>query len=230
MHYYQFNIGDYRKDTNHLTLLEHGIYRNLLDTYYLNEKPLCEDDADLMRTHCVRTEEERIAFKNVIADFFKKTKKGYIHKRCDEQIAKYNQKSEKARLSAKSRWDAKAMRTHSEGNANHKPITINHKPNNNIVASAPKFNFKAQLISLGVNESTARDWLEVRKKKKAANTETALNGLIKQISESGLTPQKAIEMATEQSWAGFKAKWVANNDQDFSDTNTDWAGKDWGLI
>ena len=101
---------------------------------------------------------------------------------------------------------------------------------NTIVAGAPKFNFKNQLISLGVKESTARDWLEVRKKKKAANTETALNGLIKQISESGLTPQKAIEMATEQSWAGFKAKWVANNDQDFSDTSTGWAGKDWGLL
>ena len=128
MHYYQFNIADYRKDTNHLSLLEHGIYRNLLDSYYLNEKPLCGDDADLMRTHCVITQDEQNAFKNILKDFFKKTKKGYIHKKCDEQILKYNQKSIKARDSARARWDAKAMRTHSEGNANHKPITTNHKP------------------------------------------------------------------------------------------------------
>jgi uncharacterized protein YdaU (DUF1376 family) len=128
MHYYQFNIGDYRRDTGHLSLLEHGIYRSLLDTYYLNESPLCEDNAILMRTHCIRTSDEEKAFKNVLNDFFILTKKGYSHKKCSDQIKKYNNKSEKARLSAKVRWDAKAMRTHSEGNANHKPITNNHKP------------------------------------------------------------------------------------------------------
>jgi len=128
MHYYQFNIGDYRRDAGHLSLLEHGIYRSLLDTYYLNEGPLCEDDTILMRTHSIRTDEEEKAFKNVLKDFFVLTKKGYTHKKCSEQIKKYNAKSEKARLSAKVRWDAKAMRTHSEGNANHKPLTKNHKP------------------------------------------------------------------------------------------------------
>lgn len=128
MHYYQFNIGDYRRDTGHLSLLEHGIYRSLIDSCYLNEIPLCEDDAILMRTHCIRTSEEEKAFKNVLRDFFILTKKGYTHKKCLEQIKKYNAKSEKARLSAKVRWDAKAMRTHSEGNANHKPLTNNHKP------------------------------------------------------------------------------------------------------
>ena len=37
MHYYQHNIADYRKDTIHLTLLEHGVYRQLLDQYYLTQ-------------------------------------------------------------------------------------------------------------------------------------------------------------------------------------------------
>lgn len=128
VHYYQFNIADYRKDTGHLTLLEHGIYRSMLDTYYLNEKPLCSDNANLMRSHCVRTEGEKEAFKNILKDFFILTKKGYIHKKCDEQISRYAAKSDKARLSAKVRWDAKAIRTHSEGNANHKPITNNQEP------------------------------------------------------------------------------------------------------
>ena len=128
MHYYPFNIGDYRRDTGHLSLLEHGIYRSLLDTYYLDESPLCGDDATLMRTHCIRTEEEVLAFQNVLKDFFRSVKKGYIHKGCEENISKYRAKSDKARASAKARWDANAMRTHSEGNANHKPITNNHKP------------------------------------------------------------------------------------------------------
>ena len=129
MHYYKFNIGDYRRDTQHLTILEHGVYRILLDSYYLNEKPLCEDTAELMRTHCIRTPEEEQAAKNVLKDFFVfKKGKGYIHKKCDQQIKQYRAKSDKARASAKKRWDAKGMRTHSEGNANHKPLTTNHKP------------------------------------------------------------------------------------------------------
>lgn len=129
MHYYKFNIGDYRRDTQHLTLLEHGIYRILIDSYYLNEKPLCEDNAELMRTHCIRSAEEKQALENILKDFFVLKKgKGYFHKKCDEQIKQYRSKSDKARDAAKKRWNANAMRTHNERNANHKPITNNHKP------------------------------------------------------------------------------------------------------
>lgn len=130
VHYYQFNIGDYRRRTNYLSLLEHGIYRALLDTYYLEEKPLCADDANVMRTHNIRTPNEVEAYQNIINDFFELQDDGYHHIHCDEQIEKYRDKSAKASASAKARWDnkPKAMRTHSEGNANHKPLTINHKP------------------------------------------------------------------------------------------------------
>lgn len=157
MHYYQFNIADYRKDTGHLTLLEHGIYRSLLDTYYLNEKPLCADHALLMRTHCVRTENEETALNNILKDFFILTKKGYKHKKCDEQISKYTAKSDKARLSAKARWDAKAMRTHSEGNANHKPITNNHKPVDQVLLPE---NLKAPMPPDFTLNKTNSEWIQ----------------------------------------------------------------------
>jgi len=139
MHYYSHNIADYRKDTSHLTLLEHGIYRQLLDTYYLDELPLCADTAKLMRSHSVRTSDEQEAFKNVLMDFFELTENGYIHKRCDEVISQYHGKSSKARASAMARWankingdDANALQTQSKGNANHKPITNNQEPITNI--------------------------------------------------------------------------------------------------
>ena len=135
MHYYQHNIADYRKDTSHLTLLEHGIYRQLLDSYYLDEQPLSIDLAKVMRSHSIRNADEEQALKNVLSDFFEMTKKGYVHKRCDQTINEYHGKSDKARASAMARWsnkdkaqDANALPTQSEGNANHKPITNNHKP------------------------------------------------------------------------------------------------------
>jgi uncharacterized protein YdaU (DUF1376 family) len=141
MHYYPHNIADYRKDTAHLTLMEHGIYRQLLDSYYLDEVPLSNDLAKLMRSHSVRSAEEQQSLQNVLTDFFELTESGYIHKRCDSVIAQYHGKSDKARASAMARWtnkdkaskisDANALPTQSKGNANGM-LTNNHKPITNI--------------------------------------------------------------------------------------------------
>ena len=137
MHYYKFNISDYRKDTSHLTLVEHGIYRMLIDTYYLNEKPLSDDIAKLMRSHSIRTEVEEVALKNVLDDFFSLKDNGYHHKGCDQRLTEIYAKSEKARDSAKARWkkDANAVRTQCEDDANSMlPITQDPLP----TTQAPK--------------------------------------------------------------------------------------------
>jgi uncharacterized protein YdaU (DUF1376 family) len=140
LHYYTFNIGDYRRDTSHLTLLEHGLYRQLLDTYYLNEEPLPADEAILMRTHCVRTAEEQQALRNLLQDFFWLSDSGWVHNGCEKVIQQYRTKSQKASESAKVRWErnANALPSQSERYANHKPITNNHKPikNNNAAEAA----------------------------------------------------------------------------------------------
>ena len=113
MFYFQHHVGDYRRDTGHLTLLEHGIYRQLIDLYYITEKPL---DASAMRLVCVRTADEEQAYKRVLADFFHEHNGKYFHKRCDFEISRYKDKSSKATDSAKKRWkkikglpDAKAL-------------------------------------------------------------------------------------------------------------------------
>ena len=130
MHYYKFNIGDYRRDTAHLSHLEHGIYRALIDSYMLDEKPLSADIKEIERKHMIRTSNEKKALRNVLSDFFIFENEGFFNARCDEVISSYNEKSLKASKSAKVRWekDASALRTDSEQDANHKPLTINHKP------------------------------------------------------------------------------------------------------
>lgn len=120
MHYYQFNIADYRKSTQYLSFLEHAIYRSLLDSYYLDESPLCGDLAKLMRLHGVRTNDEKEAFNLVIEDFFVLKDGLFHHEKCDQVLAKIYEKSEKARASAMKRWErnANASETQCEGNAN----------------------------------------------------------------------------------------------------------------
>jgi uncharacterized protein YdaU (DUF1376 family) len=203
MHYYQHNIADYRKDTSHLSLLEHGIYRQLLDSYYLDEQPLSNDLAKLMRSHSVRSADEIDALKNVLSDFFDLTENEYIHKRCEDTILKYHGKSDKARASAMARWggkkkgkDAFALEAHSESIANHKPITNNHKPIKNIETP------------VGVADSVFKDFKKLREKHKAPITETALKGLIREATKAELTLEAVMVMCCERGWRGFKAEWV----------------------
>ena len=52
--------------------------------------------------------------------------------------------------------------------------------------------------------------MEVRKERKAANTETAFKGLAREIHNSGMSAEECIRLAVENSWRGFKAEWVTN--------------------
>lgn len=143
MNYYSHHIGDYAAHTTHLSLLEHGVYRRMLDIYYLSETPFVGDLAAICRKVGARTDDEKAAVEVVLADFFKKTDDGFSQSRCDVEIAAFHEKSVKASTAASKRWksdsDANAMPTHSERiadalpshterSANQEPITKNHKP------------------------------------------------------------------------------------------------------
>lgn len=204
MHAYYHHIGDYRKDTAHLSLVEHGIYRQLLDTYYTDEKPLTLDHTKLMRSHSVRTADEVRAFENVLQDFFDRTEAGYVHKRCESEIAQFKAKSGKASESAKARWakekkgrNADAMRSHTEGNANHKPVTSNHK-----------YDAQARLDALGVSPNVLRDWMAMRKSQKATVTETVVDAIQREAGKAGITVHDALQICCERNWRGFKAEWL----------------------
>lgn len=124
MHYYRKHVKDYIADTSHLTMLEHGVYNILIDTYVLTEKPLSLDKEELYWSIAARTEEEKKAVDLILKHFFEETKDGYRHKRIEAEIKDYVERGKKASDSAKKRW-------HSKGNAdplltnNHKPITKN---------------------------------------------------------------------------------------------------------
>ena len=202
MHYYQHNIGDYRRDTSHLSLVEHGIYRQLMDSYYLDEQPLCADLAKLMRSHSVRTADEQQSLKNVLADFFELTENGYIHKRCDEVIAEYHGKSDKARASAMARWsnknkdsDANALPTQSKRNANGM-LTNNHKP---ITSSSVAKATKGSRFDL---QSIPEEWiLFCRKERSDLNPTVVFEGFKDYwVSVAGAKGIKADWFATWRNW------------------------------
>mgnify|MGYP000620876735 CR=1 FL=1 len=70
MFYFKFHIGDYRRETQHLTLLEHGVYMTLMSTYYTSEQPLPKDERQLLRLAGARTDEEKQAVLDIVNEFF----------------------------------------------------------------------------------------------------------------------------------------------------------------
>jgi len=154
MHYYQFNIGDYAKDTRHLSNTEDLAYRRLIDLYYDTEQRLTKDIPKLSRLINMRENQDDVA--TVLEDFFKETEEGYEHSRIEHEIANYHAKADAARSNGKKggrpkkpksnpeETESKAKKTQSvnlanpeeteskakksESKANHKPLTINQEP------------------------------------------------------------------------------------------------------
>ena len=97
MHYYTFNIGDYRGATAHLTNEEDLAYRRLLDMYYDTEQKIPLD------THWVarRIRVEAFVIVDVLNDMFEKHEDGWFHARCHEVIGHYHAMAEKNRANGK---------------------------------------------------------------------------------------------------------------------------------
>lgn len=170
MHYYQFHIADYRKDTIHLSPMEHFIYRQLIDWYYLDEKPIPRETQQVMRRLGLGSS-GLSELENVLRDFFKETDFGWTHKRIDKEIEKYHHKGDISRNNGRRGGRPKKQElTESEKprktqlvnlanpeqtsqQPNHKPLTTNHvliDPNGSrstlSVSTPPKSNVQYQKI------------------------------------------------------------------------------------
>lgn len=121
--YYRWFPGDYLRDTRHLSMLQHGAYRILIDHYMATGRPLTNDLSSLYRVCLALSPEEQNAVQFVLVEFFRLDGGVWLHKRCDEELEHQGARSKSAKNSAERRWeqqrsDANVMRTHSDGNAN----------------------------------------------------------------------------------------------------------------
>ena len=96
VNYYTHRIGDYLRSAGHLTMLEHGAYRQLLDRYLSTEQPIPVDH--VYRITHARTTGERNAVDAVIGEFFRFENDTYINDWAEKTIAETQKIIERNRI------------------------------------------------------------------------------------------------------------------------------------
>ncbi|MBB5411885.1 hypothetical protein HDG34_005851 [Paraburkholderia sp. HC6.4b] len=89
MNYYPHHIGDFRSGTVNMSRVERWIYRDLLDVYYDTEQPIALDLDTACYSIGASTDEERRIVANLLKFKFRQTERGYVHERCESEIAKW---------------------------------------------------------------------------------------------------------------------------------------------
>jgi len=198
MHYYQFNIGDYASHTNHLDPIEDIAYRRMLDWCYTHEKPLPQDVGEIARL--IRMRDNAPAIRDVLNEFFEQVEGGWFSARVQREIenfrTKIQQASKAGKASAERRLSARS--TGVELTNNHKPITDNNKPKKESAVAPPS----------DVDEQVWKDWLTLRKAKKAPVTETVVTNARKEAEKAGVTFQHFLMIWCARGSQGLQADWL----------------------
>ena len=87
MNFFKLYIGDYQRDTAHLSVTEHGAYLLMLQHFYATEKPLPVGKV-LHRMLRAQDKAEREAIDFIAGKFWTATDDGLINERAAQEIAK----------------------------------------------------------------------------------------------------------------------------------------------
>ena len=219
MHYYKRNLGDYAKKAGRLSMLQHGSYTLLIDACYDREQFPTIEEAIEWTWASSAAEIEAVEF--VLRKFFTPDGDVYVQKRIQEELADYHMKANtNKRIATERETKRKEKSTNRapdvhEPPPNQEPLTINHEPLtiNQEDSKESKTKSKtivpaALLAALGVGDVIAADWITLRKAKKAAITETAIQGIQREAEKAGMSLEAALRTCCERGWSGFKAEWA----------------------
>lgn len=219
--YMPLYIGDYLRDTQHLSCSEHGIYLKLLMHCWSQQGPAPLDERKLLGIVNARNTDEIEALRRVLSEFFVAMSDGYYNKRLQEEIERSSCISGKRSGAANARWraretlrsiashDANALQVQSKSIASApspSPSPSQDKEKRNTTRASRTSPSIPGLES--VSEQVLSDWMAHRKEKRAKVTATAVRGIQREADKAGVTLEAALAMCCARGWTGFKADWV----------------------
>jgi len=206
LNFYKRFIGDYIRDTAHLSMLEHGAYTMLLDAYYATEKPFPNDMNTLYRICRAVKKEEKVAVFSVISQFFKLSAEGfYFNSRADIEIdRKLKQVNTNRELGRKG-----GRPPVTETDSQNKTESVSEtKPNNNPSHSHSQKEQKKSAYALPdwVPLDAWNSYVEMRQKIRRPLTEKAKYLQVKKLAElvnEGQDPEAVLNNSVANSWQGL---------------------------
>jgi len=229
--YIQLYPADYLADTAHLNASQHGAYLLLIMNYWQTGAPLKDSNVRLANVARM-SQQEWIETRELLEEFFEIKDGEWIHHRIERDLSGVYSKSKNASMAGKASAEARRIKrltnaaTNVQRNVNHTDTDTDtdvDKDQKHLPPASPddglpgaKVKKESGLISLkqlvaeGCNQQHAKDWLAVRKSKKAPLTLTAWNGVKAEAERAGMTPAQAVEISAASGWQGFKASWAAN--------------------
>ena len=144
---------------------------------------------------------------DVISKFTEDENGLFYNERLEIEANKRKEHAEKQRQRALDGWKKRKNKDCATANATALPLEDEDENENE------RFNFKNSLLELGIDKTIVSDYLKVRSKKKAVNSETAFNRIKSQIEKSVISASDCIKIAAEKSWSGFEAEWISESDK-----------------
>lgn len=206
--------GDYIRDTQHLSLLEHGAFLKLLMYCWDQKGPAPHDERRLMGICNARSKEEITAVYGILEEYFVRMDDGWHNVRLTKELQKSEaisqNRAEAGRLGGIARA-AKQMLGKCQASVKHLPVTPTPTPISTPTKEKTKthtrFAAREYLSSRGLSDQTITDYLAIRKDKKLTPTLKAMERIEKEAQKAGMTFAEAIETCCANSWAGFNADW-----------------------
>ena len=200
MHYFPFHIGDYRSSTAHLSNDEDLAYRRLIEMYMDTEAHIPMDTGWVARR--IRIDAKTVI--RVLQDFFQEESDGWVHARCDIEIAKYAELSERNRRNGSKGGRPKnptgtQLEPTGKATNNQEPITKNQEPIKKEEALPRPESVSVEVWS---------DFIKQRKRIKADLSTTGLKAISREAAKAGWTLEAALTECSARGWRGFKADWV----------------------
>ena len=196
--------GDYLRDTQHLSLTEHGAYLKLLMHCWDQKGPAPLDDRKLYGICNARSKEEMSAVLHILEEFFVRMDDGWYNRRLQREVEKSEAISRARATAGRLGFEARAKHLPSKSQASAKQVHLSPSPE----TPKPKSKDCAPAAPSGVSEQIWTDFLKVRAKLKAEVTPTGLKGIEREALKAGMTLEAALQVCCERSWRGFKAEWM----------------------
>lgn len=224
MNFYKHYIGDFQRDTGHLSLTERGAYLALMQHYYATEQALPVDHAALCRIAGAFSKPERDAVKSVLC-FFEKRDGLLWHKRIEAELEKQEGRADTNRRIALEREARKRAEKEAEdehesttNRAPDVPETLHEQSTNqNHIQNqspgekkppAPPWITLGELQVDGLSEEVGAAWLAHRRARKAKLTALAWSGFKAEVEKAGWSIEDAVLKAINRNWTSVEAEWL----------------------